>query len=641
MKQKYIVPGIVVFGIVVLGFGLVRFFNSFAQVREIIICRGGTPDNWTEREGSFCSSMFSGTTLAIRCSNANAYIVRTGEKDPFGNDYDSCSTSIAGYVGCSYTLAGGSEKVTVYQSACPSGVSEVASASGDSIVCRSKLGFSDWSTNNSISSTRCAWSSTWSVKCPSGTPNAFLPYSKSSGVTYIDCLTDAQLAAKGSTVKCKNPSTQGSDAVNYFFSVNSLHGQCANINATHEVIECPSGYNISTSYGFLSCVAQPPPPDVAKYLCNKTTGACAVSDDPQATSQAQCSLTCKKEVPPEPDLQCSVDKGLCRKGKVQECLTVCPATWEFIPPAGYTGTTSRLLGEGYVTGVNAEGKYLEGESATDVKIEIVTKTITEVKKETIVIEKEKLVEVTPVEVPQTADGASCESFQNNITTALQERLVVLDTFQKAGEDAASANANVKRASQQNIKAGVKELRNINKKNTAGFQCSVEHLRSMAGAVKGLDDVVISQARQNLAIMKKEEKVQPQYFGIRQDITAVENALKRISDEKRGAMQRQIQNFEQCKNDFEELVLAEGLILASEIQETAAQCKTAKTQITSLLKAKSSQPKVLKKEKSVKKASLKKKSAKKSLKGKKLKKSKKAKKVKKTKKAKSKKNKRRA
>lgn len=604
MKQKYIVPGIVVFGIVVLGFGLVRFFNSFAQVREIIICRGGTPDNWTEREGSFCSSMFSGTTLAIRCSNANAYIVRTGEKDPFGNDYDSCSTSIAGYVGCSYTLAGGSEKVTVYQSACPSGVSEVASTSGDSIYPPP--------------------SPTHDIVCadPATHTQSELQYctvSSESQTVALWCTYAGEVIRREGSKEICIPSAQ----------IKSSEKKCSFKNmSSHRQIE-------------IYAAECPPPANVTKYLCNKTTGACAVSDDPQATSQAQCSLTCKKEVPPEPDLQCSVDKGLCRKGKVQECLAVCPATWEFIPPAGYTGTTSRLLGEGYVTGVNAEGKYLEGESATDVKREIVTETVTEVKKETIVIEKEKLVEVTPVEVPQTADGASCESFQNNITTALQERLVVLDTFQKAGEDAASATADVKRASQQNIKAGVKELRDINKKNTTGFQCSVEHLRSMAGAVKGLDDVVIAQARQNLAIMKKDEKVQPQYFGIRQDITVTENALKRIPDEKRGEMQTQIQYFEQCKNDFEELVLAEGLILASEIQETAQQCKTAKTQIATLLKAKSSQPKVLKKETSVKKATLKKKSAKKSLKkktdkkGKKLKKSKKTKKSKKSKKTKNK------
>lgn len=597
MKQKYLVPGIIVLGILILSFGLLWLYGSFAQSTGNIICRGGTPDNWIEKEGSFCSSMFSGITLAIRCKNANEYIVRTGQKDPFGNDYDSCSSSISGYVGCSYTLAGGSEKVTVYQSSCPSGDSFPPPSPTHDIVCADPVGH----TQSELQSCTV--------------------FSESQTVAIWCTYAGEVIRREGSKEVCI-PSTQ----------VKSTEKKCSFENVlSHKQIE-------------IYAAECPSPTNITKYLCNKTTGTCEASDDPQATSQAQCSLTCKKEVPPEPDLQCSTDKGLCRKGKVQECLAVCPATWEFIPPAGYTGTTSRLLGEGYVTGVNAEGKYLEGESVTDVKREIVIETVTEVKKETIVIEKEILVEVTPVEVPQTADAAACESFKNNITTALQERFVVLDTFQKAGEEAVSATADVKRASQKNIKAGVKELRNINKKNTAGFQCSVEHLRSMAGAVKGLDDVVIVQARQNLAIMKKEEKVQPQYFGIRQDITAVENALKRIPDEKRVKMETQIQYFEQCKKDFEELVLGEGLILASEIQETAAQCKTAKTQIASLLKSKSSRSKVLKKETSVKKATLKKKSAKKSLKGKKLKKSKKAKKTKKTKKAKkakSKKNKRRA
>ncbi|MBI2638675.1 hypothetical protein HYW83_03740 [Candidatus Peregrinibacteria bacterium] len=97
---------------------------SPSATSNTLICRGGTPENFTEEEASSCSSMMKGTTLAIRCKDPNAYIVRTGQKDSFGYEFDSCSSSISGYVACSYTLAGGSEKITIYQSSCPDGASK-------------------------------------------------------------------------------------------------------------------------------------------------------------------------------------------------------------------------------------------------------------------------------------------------------------------------------------------------------------------------------------------------------------------------------------------------------------------------------------------------------------------------------------
>jgi hypothetical protein len=244
-----------------------------------------------------------------------------------------------------------------------------------------------------------------------------------------------------------------------------------------------------------------------------------------------------------------------------------------------------------------------------------------------------------VEVPLVVDAEGCKTFQADTGTAIQELFIAVESFEKAGAEVKSADQNSRQALQQTTKEASKILKDIKKLNTTAFQCNPTHVSAVANALKQLEKNTLVQARHDLAILKKDEKVQPQFFGIRKDIKDAGAALARISKEKAKEMEAEIQYFEGCKEDFEELVLAEELVLDSEILEVSERCSTAKKQIEALAKEKVTKSTVLKKEtkkkqtlkQSAKKKSLKKKSDKKGKKGKKS--SKKKKKSKKSKKSK--------